>query len=249
MQRSFLSALALAGVMGLSSAAAVPAVEVVWPWELVDCSEDEAVRELTETFPDPREPGVTVTVHMLCRAALPPLEACSSDAYSLTGWAWSGKVSVKVDPTNSGLGANGVLSAMGSSGSAWDAATSGSIWGGATQNAGGANAGKRDGTNQVGFKAGGNYIAVTYTWSSGGNALESDQRYNTNYPWSLNGEANKMDVQNIATHEFGHTYGLGHTPTGSQHACLTMYPYADYGETQKRSLESGDKLGIKAIYG
>lgn len=248
--RTLLSAFIVA-MLGLTTVA-VAAPEPLQPYELFDCDDvPEGVHDFTETFPDLLDPLVSVTVHLVCYRPAQAVEpdACSSTAYSLTGWAWSGRYSAKADPTNSGLSANGVMSAFSQSGSAWDAATSGSIWGGVTQNSGGANAGKRDSVNQFGFKSGGNYIAVTYTWSSGGNALESDGRYNTNYPWSLSGEANKMDLQNIGTHEVGHTFGLGHSPTGSQHACLTMYPYADYGETQKRSLETGDKNGIKAIYG
>lgn len=41
---------------------------------------------------------------------------------------------------------------------------------------------------------------------------------------------------------------MGHTPTASQHACLTMYPYVNYGQTDLRTLGDGDILGIDAIY-
>ncbi len=104
--------------------------------------------------------------------------------------------------------------------------------------------------NQHGWKklGGGGTIAVTYTWSSGGNAVESDAGYNTFYSWSLSGAAGKMDLENIVTHELGHTFGMGHTSTASANSCLTMYPYADYGETQKRTLGDGDIIGIRARY-
>jgi predicted Zn-dependent protease len=55
-----------------------------------------------------------------------------------------------------------------------------------------------------------------------------------------------MDLQNIATHEFGHAAGLGHpdsTCTGE-----TMYASASFDETQKRTLEAGDIAGINDLY-
>jgi hypothetical protein len=239
-------------VLGLSTAGAVPAPELVMPWELVECPADPAVREFVEVFPDPTTPGGIVTVHALCYAPGAPSADtdCTSNAYKLTGWDWSGSYSAKVDPDGSGLGASGVLSAFGSSGSTWDQATSGAIWGGVTQNSNGAAAGKKDNVNQFGWKnGGGSTIAVTYTWSSGGNAVESDAKYNKQYAWSLSGEANKMDLQNIATHEIGHTYGIDHPTTNAANECLTMYAYADYGETKKRTLGDGDISAIKALYG
>jgi hypothetical protein len=67
-------------------------------------------------------------------------------------------------------------------------------------------------------------------------------------PWSIGSTPNAFDVQNIATHEFGHVAGLAHV-SAPKAVCLTMYPYADYGEIQKRTLGLGDKLGMQALYG
>ena len=52
------------------------------------------------------------------------------------------------------------------------------------------------------------------------------------------------DIQDIATHELGHVYGLGHV--GSLYN--TMYPTASTGETFKRSPAPGDAAGIHALY-
>src|SRR6185503_7265385 len=95
-----------------------------------------------------------------------------------------------------------------------------------------------------------NTIAVTTTWyyTRGiykGLAAEFDMVFNTNFDWSNSGAADKMDVQNITTHEAGHALGLDHS---SASADLTMYPYASEGETKKRTLEAGDIAGIKARY-
>lgn len=56
-----------------------------------------------------------------------------------------------------------------------------------------------------------------------------------------------VDVQNIMTHEAGHWLMLDdlYDTIASEQ---TMYGYADEAELKKRSLEEGDKAGIKAIY-
>ena len=114
-------------------------------------------------------------------------------------------------------------------------------------------AGQLDGVNQIQFVSLGasTTIAVTTTWyyRSTGQAVESDGQYNTYYAWSTSGAAGAMDVLNIATHEVGHTFGLNHPKGSGGISCLTMYAYANYGETQKRTLGDGDILGIEAIYG
>ncbi len=113
-----------------------------------------------------------------------------------------------------------------------------------------------DGQNEVLFGAisDANAIAVTIVWGifSGPTfareLVEWDQVYDdTDYDWSLAGEAGKMDFENIATHELGHTFGLRDMYDASC-AVQTMYGYADFGETNKRTLESGDIKGISELY-
>lgn len=112
-----------------------------------------------------------------------------------------------------------------------------------------------DGVNEVYFGAlGSNTIGVTIIWGSflgppkNRELVEWDQVYNQAvYTWSLTGEADKMDFDNIATHEMGHSFGMDDLYTSD---CIdqTMYGYADFGETQKRSLEAGDIAGISELY-
>jgi hypothetical protein len=56
-----------------------------------------------------------------------------------------------------------------------------------------------------------------------------------------------MDFDNIATHELGHSCGLGDLYT-SDCSQQTMYGYASNGETNKRTLECGDIAGISELY-
>lgn len=103
-------------------------------------------------------------------------------------------------------------------------------------------------------KTGGTTLAVTYTWRWNDGFVESDTLFNTSFTWANLGAegdgcyetaGNVYDVQNIATHEFGHTYGLGH-PSNARFE--TMYAYGYSGETLKRSLASGDVAGANAVY-
>ncbi|MFQ6105069.1 MAG: matrixin family metalloprotease [Candidatus Glassbacteria bacterium] len=108
-------------------------------------------------------------------------------------------------------------------------------------------AGNWDGYNQLSWDPApiNDYIAVTYNygWFY---INETDISFNSNYLWNCEGNPswNEMDVQNIATHELGHSLGLGHT----SYYNATMYAYADYGETKKRSLHWDDIDGIEYLY-
>lgn len=77
---------------------------------------------------------------------------------------------------------------------------------------------------------------------------ENDIVFNTYYVWSTSGAPGAYDVQNIGTHEMGHSLVLNDLYRSAQ-AEQTMYGYGAAGETKKRSLESGDIAGIKTIYG
>ena len=72
--------------------------------------------------------------------------------------------------------------------------------------------------------------------------------FNTNFNWGVSANAALMDVQNIATHELGHGFGLSdlYQAKWSQQ---TMYGYSREGDIAKRDLASGDIAGIKALYG
>lgn len=212
----------------------------------------EGVRDAFHTIPAPtlEYPDMTLTTHAVCFADLMPLDTdCTATNYSLTGWKWNSAYSGRVDTTNpNGMSASGILSAFNAGGNEWDNTVAADIFGSFVQGGSASKVRTYDGFNQHGFKKGGSYVAVTYTWSSGGNAVESDAAYNTMYGWSLTGAAGKMDVQNVQTHEVGHTFGMGHSTTAAANACLTMYPYVDYGQTNLRTLGDGDILGIDARY-
>ena len=114
-----------------------------------------------------------------------------------------------------------------------------------------------DGINLVGWSSiGGSTIALTWLWASyiPGNydsfrITETDMEFDNSKSWSAqpSGVAGRFDVQNIGTHEAGHTFGLGdmYDPEDSEQ---TMYGYGATGETKKRTLEWGDQAGIRTLY-
>lgn len=121
-----------------------------------------------------------------------------------------------------------------------------------------------DGRNEILF---GNYsdpdvIAVTVVWGyfsgppSSRKISEFDILFDTDYNWGNadqnNDEVidnpNVMDLQNIATHELGHAIGLGDVYDNTC-SYVTMYGYSDYGEIQKRTIETPDIKGLQELYG
>ena len=139
----------------------------------------------------------------------------------------------------------------------WDSKVSFHIFGNqnTTQIVDGADLSSPDGKNEVMLENLGstNTIAYAVVWGvfygpiKQREIVEWDIVFNSNFPF---GDAtvnpNVMDYQNIATHELGHALGLSHP----SNACTeeTMYAYASYGETKKRTLNNGDIAGVRKLY-
>ena len=98
----------------------------------------------------------------------------------------------------------------------------------------------------------GGIIAVTYFWYNvrTKELVDCDIVFDADESWSISTPvpSGKFDVQNIATHEAGHTLVLDDLRSPKDGA-LTMHAYTWQGDIIKRDLGSGDELGIQAIYG
>ncbi len=191
-----------------------------------------------------RERGKAATVN----ATPPKDDSMSNPDYKLLPFHWYTTARYWINPSNKyGFSVSNVVTAITTSANTWDSETSATVF--SYQGTTSKQAGKYDGYNVVSwgaYRAG--VIAVTYIWYSGSTILETDTRMNTFYKWSLSGEAGKMDVQDIMTHEFGHWCGLDDLYSDADY-WLTMYGYSTYGETYKQTLGLGDIEGLKAVYG
>lgn len=180
----------------------------------------------------------------------PPLDPDANDHYDLLGFSFSTTAEYWINTNNPyGFTVTEVEYAITTSANTWDSETLFNVFSyeGTTTST----SGNLDGLNVVDW---GTYrkgvIAVTMIWIyvATGDIAEVDMKLNTKYAWSLTGEARKMDVENIVTHEFGHWAGLADL-YDSEDSLLTMYGYSSYGITYQRTLGLGDKLGIQAVYG
>ena len=181
--------------------------------------------------------------------------------FLLGGIKWFEPMTYEVNPDGSGLTKRQVLAALSASLDTWDTAIAETPLSfelfddNLPTTKGGFNSGDR--INRVTWDNlseifGANVIAVNYFWfnSTTKEMIESDVRFNTEFIWSV-GEVcsgDWMDLQSIATHEFGHN-GLNDLYM-SKSLALTMHGISyGYCETHKRDLGKGDISGIQALYG
>lgn len=177
----------------------------------------------------------------------------ASTCYSFTsGKKWRTKENWIVNPANSqGLSSTFLLNNVGADIQKWETAANRDIFstGILTAQTLVADSSAPDGKNEVYFAdvSTKNAIAVTIVWWNYYGIIEWDQIYDdVDFQWSSTGAPGKMDFENIATHEIGHAFGMGHPSSTCKEE--TMYYSAAYGETKKRSLNTGDITGIKKLY-
>ncbi|HEX2644859.1 MAG TPA: matrixin family metalloprotease [Thermoanaerobaculia bacterium] len=192
-------------------------------------------------------------VALICGVLL--LSSSMTFAYTLNGRKWFSSSDAVFHLNNSNgpsccLSSSATASAISSGVRAWGIASLGS-----TTTLSGARA---DGVNVVSWaKLGGTTLGLTsYTTTDNsqsqvcnGNLIyrfqEVDVRFNNAFNWQTSsGCSGGYDLTGVATHEFGHAVGLGHSSVGAS----TMYPTFGACDFSKSSLDSDDKAAYSSIY-
>ncbi|KKS96069.1 MAG: hypothetical protein UV73_C0012G0097 [Candidatus Gottesmanbacteria bacterium GW2011_GWA2_43_14] len=179
-------------------------------------------------------------------------------SYLGSGAKWRTEEDYLVNFSGSGLDETAVLDAVTKGESEWEKYGSQNIFGQGRADASAIYSDDFDGQNVLAF---GNYpdagvIAVTSVWGyfSGPpgkrELVEWDMLLNTGSSWQFGdalSDSSKMDLQNITTHELGHSAGMGDLYSLSCDQ-ETMYGYSAEGEIIKRDLNQGDIAGISSLY-
>lgn len=187
-------------------------------------------------------------------------KSTSCYGFLANGAKWKSNESYLINPSNLSLNRTDVKNAIDAGVAEWER-YGGNIFGtGALDNNAPYDTSTPDGLNVATF---GTYpdlgvIAVTNVWGyfSGPprtrELVEWDILFNTGSDWTwgdatIDPDPKVMDLQNIATHELGHSGGMNDLYTTSCNL-ETMYGYSTEGETIKRDLNKGDIAGITALY-
>jgi len=109
----------------------------------------------------------------------------------------------------------------------------------------------QDEFNAVGFgRLPAGIAGLTCIWSIGDRIIEADIKLDKGAQWATTLATCSFEtmVEAVATHEFGHVFGLGHVSEES-HGRLTMSERLDgYCQNGESTLGTGDMLGLEALY-
>ena len=187
------------------------------------------------------------------------VKPASCYGYLSNGARWKTTEGYVINPENpDGLSNAFIETALSQGINAWDSQVAFSIFGTGQIDYSADYQNGYNGFNEVSFGDYGNanVIAVTSIWGhfsgvqSRRDIVEWDMLFNTGGDWEWdNGAAipTLMDLQNIATHELGHSAGMKDLYTTSCNQ-ETMFGYSSEGEIFKRDLNRGDITGIQGLY-
>lgn len=176
---------------------------------------------------------------------------CSSGAraYTLLGYVWpQSSVPYYINPTNMDLPGSAIEPAIRAGASAWPL-QSGASFAFAFAGFSAQTTNTNDGINLVMFRnaSSGSALATTYSWFSGTRVIDADIVFwdaGFQFFTGSSGCSGGFYIEDIATHEFGHALGLGHSTVSG----ATMYPSISTCSQQSRSLAADDIAAVLSLY-
>ena len=207
-------------------------------------------------FPDDVVREKTFITYYVEPIGTPNTDTYNVYAYSGIHWATGKVISYSVNPKSAPTGA---ITAIKNAFETWDYQIGIELFNDNVQVASQKLAGNRyDGKNVISWgRLGRGIIAQTTVWYNTRTLeiVEFGMVFSTAYNWGIDADmegfaytlTGAFDVQNIATHEAGHTLMLDDLYM-SQASALTMYGYGSYGQTFAISLGAGDTSGVQAVY-
>jgi Matrixin/Divergent InlB B-repeat domain len=100
-----------------------------------------------------------------------------------------------------------------------------------------------------GHRFGSGVLAITTIWRRGSERVEGDTVFNSDIEWGvyhgdLHEDDNELDFRRVATHEFGHTFGLDHPDAAGEVVPALMNSRV----SDLDSLTADDIAGIQGLY-
>lgn len=182
-------------------------------------------------------------------AAVATIASTHAEAYAVLGYTWTQSVvPYYINSANMDVPAAAIEPAIRAGADAWQLQSGVSFtfaFAGYSNQATNTN----DGINLVMFRnaSSGSALATTYTWFSGTRMIDADIVFwdaGFQFFTGSSGCSGGFYIEDVATHEFGHALGLGHSTL----TAATMYPSISTCSQQARSLDADDIAGVRALY-
>lgn len=181
--------------------------------------------------------------------ALGTFFSSAARAYTLLGYTWpQPSVPYYINPTNLDLPPSAIAPAIRAGADAWPVQSGASFaftFAGFSSQTTNTN----DGINLVMFRnaSSGSALATTYSWFSGTRIIDTDIVFwDAGFQFFTGSSScsGGFYIEDVATHEFGHALGLGHSTV----AGATMYPSISTCSQQSRVLDPDDIAAVLSLY-
>lgn len=184
-----------------------------------------------------------------CVVACATIFSTGARAYALLGYTWTGSaMAYYINPANMDVATAAIEPAIRAGADAWRL-QSGASFTFAFAGFSAQTTNTNDGINLVLFRnaSSESALATTYSWFSGSRLIDADIVFwdaGFRFFTGSSGCSGGFYIEDVATHEFGHALGLGHSAIGS----ATMYPSISTCSQQSRALDADDIAGVRALY-